>query len=199
MRPPGRGPDHLHRPVAGSRSGVLRFCGQAAKEVKGAVSTSAASTSVTRWKSLIFRRFPLRDRYIWMGRALKGLVSMRLRLHERTATMAVEFSMSAMRRPQPEKDRASQVETLERPRVVGRRPDEQGVSDDFCRLRRAIKRLHGCHSTHVASVSVTDTFRGRTVWVGTVEVFSLRAPMREAMLRLVSFPGARLGQRGRGS
>ena len=89
--------------------------------------------------------------------------------------MAVEFSMSAMRRPEPEKDRTNQVETLERPRVVGHRFDEQGVSDDLCRLQRAIKRLHGCHSTHLASVSVTDTFRGRTVWVGTVEVFSLRA------------------------
>jgi hypothetical protein len=89
--------------------------------------------------------------------------------------MAVEFSMSAMRRRQPGKERASQVETLERPRVEGHRPDEQGVSDDFSRLRRAIKRLHGCDSTHVATVSVADTFRGRAVWIGTVEIFSLRA------------------------
>jgi hypothetical protein len=41
------------------------------------------------------------------------------------------------------------------------------------RLREAIKRLHGCDSTHTQSVSVTESFQGQTVWDGAVEVFSL--------------------------
>lgn len=41
------------------------------------------------------------------------------------------------------------------------------------RLKDAIRRLHGCDATHVESVPVKETFRGKTVWDGTVEVFSL--------------------------
>ena len=48
-----------------------------------------------------------------------------------------------------------------------------GMTISFSHLQATIKRLHGCDSVHEASVPVTDTFRGRTVWVGTVEVFSL--------------------------
>jgi hypothetical protein len=44
---------------------------------------------------------------------------------------------------------------------------------DQDRLRDAIQRLHGCQSHHVESVAVTETFRGKTVWQGTVEVFDL--------------------------
>lgn len=40
-------------------------------------------------------------------------------------------------------------------------------------LKSAIYRLHGCDSTHVESVRVTETFEGETVWDGTVEVFDL--------------------------
>ena len=40
-------------------------------------------------------------------------------------------------------------------------------------LSQAIQRLHGCDSTHVESVRVTETFEGETVWDGTVEVFDL--------------------------
>ncbi len=43
----------------------------------------------------------------------------------------------------------------------------------FSHLQGTIKRLHGCDSRHEASVPVTNTFRGRDIWVGTVEVFSL--------------------------
>ena len=39
--------------------------------------------------------------------------------------------------------------------------------------RRAIRDLHGCDSTWVKSVAVTETFRGEIVWRGTVEVFDL--------------------------
>jgi len=40
-------------------------------------------------------------------------------------------------------------------------------------LRDVIRRLHGVESTHVASVPVKETFQGRTVWEGIVEVFDL--------------------------
>jgi hypothetical protein len=40
-------------------------------------------------------------------------------------------------------------------------------------LRNAIRDLHGCDSTWVKSVPVTETFQGQTVWDGTVGVFDL--------------------------
>ena len=36
-----------------------------------------------------------------------------------------------------------------------------------------IRRLHGVEATHVESVPVKETFRGKTVWDGIVEVFEL--------------------------
>ena len=41
-------------------------------------------------------------------------------------------------------------------------------------LRDVIHRLHGGEATHVESVPVKETFQGRTVWDGIVEVFELR-------------------------
>ncbi|HTW44046.1 MAG TPA: hypothetical protein VMD58_00755 [Acidobacteriaceae bacterium] len=40
-------------------------------------------------------------------------------------------------------------------------------------LRDVIHRLHGATATHVQSVPVTETFQGKTVWDGVVEVFDL--------------------------
>jgi hypothetical protein len=40
-------------------------------------------------------------------------------------------------------------------------------------LRDVIKRLHGVESTHVGSVPIKETFQGKTVWEGIVEVFDL--------------------------
>ena len=40
-------------------------------------------------------------------------------------------------------------------------------------LQNAILRMHGSDSKHVESVPVTETFQGRTVWAGIVEVFEL--------------------------
>ena len=40
-------------------------------------------------------------------------------------------------------------------------------------LKKVIHDLHGCGSTWVESVLVTETFEGQTVWDGTVEVFAL--------------------------
>jgi hypothetical protein len=40
-------------------------------------------------------------------------------------------------------------------------------------LRDVIRRLHGVESKHVGSVPIKETFQGRTIWDGCVEVFEL--------------------------
>lgn len=40
-------------------------------------------------------------------------------------------------------------------------------------LREVIRRLHGVESKHVESVPIKETFQGKTVWEGAVEVFEL--------------------------
>ena len=41
-------------------------------------------------------------------------------------------------------------------------------------LQDAIRRLHGVESEHVGSVPVIETYQGRTIWDGVVEVFDLK-------------------------
>jgi hypothetical protein len=41
-------------------------------------------------------------------------------------------------------------------------------------LKDAIRHLHGVEATHIESVPVKETFQGKTVWEGIVEVFELR-------------------------
>jgi len=40
-------------------------------------------------------------------------------------------------------------------------------------LRDVIRRLHGVESSHLESVPITETFEGKTIWEGIVEVFEL--------------------------
>ena len=40
-------------------------------------------------------------------------------------------------------------------------------------IRRAIRKFHKCESVHTESVHVHEHFQGRTIWEGTVEVFTL--------------------------
>jgi hypothetical protein len=40
-------------------------------------------------------------------------------------------------------------------------------------LQKAIKATHGCDSKHVEQVPVRETYQGKTVWEGNVEVFDL--------------------------
>ena len=47
-------------------------------------------------------------------------------------------------------------------------------------LRDVIRRLHGAEATHVESVSVKETFQGKTVWEGIVEVFDLHGHPKAA-------------------
>jgi hypothetical protein len=44
----------------------------------------------------------------------------------------------------------------------------------FDELREVIRHLHGVESKHVESVPVKETFQGKTVWEGVVEVFELK-------------------------
>jgi hypothetical protein len=47
------------------------------------------------------------------------------------------------------------------------------VRDHIAQLIEAIRRLHGCDSTHLETVPVTETFEGQTLWQGEVEVFDI--------------------------
>ena len=44
----------------------------------------------------------------------------------------------------------------------------------FDELRDVIRRLHGAEARHVESVPIKETYQGKTVWEGIVEVFELR-------------------------
>lgn len=47
------------------------------------------------------------------------------------------------------------------------------MNDYLKDLQAAIGRMHGCDSKHVASAPVIESFRGKIVWQGRVEVFDL--------------------------
>lgn len=44
---------------------------------------------------------------------------------------------------------------------------------DIDELREAIRAIHDVEPTHIKSVPVTETFNGKTLWDGIVEVFKL--------------------------
>src|ERR1700679_1589764 len=56
---------------------------------------------------------------------------------------------------------------------------ERRGSREGCRMtaieevREVIRHLHGVESIHVSSIPIKETFQGRTVWEGVVEVFDL--------------------------
>ena len=41
-------------------------------------------------------------------------------------------------------------------------------------LQNAVQQAHSCTAKHLESVPVREMFRGKIVWDGTVEVFSLK-------------------------
>lgn len=47
-------------------------------------------------------------------------------------------------------------------------------------LQDIIRKLHGVESKHVESVPVKETFQGKTVWDGIVEVFELKGHPKAA-------------------
>ncbi|HEY6803731.1 MAG TPA: hypothetical protein VI306_09145 [Pyrinomonadaceae bacterium] len=48
------------------------------------------------------------------------------------------------------------------------------MSDYINKLQKAIRDLHGCESQYLETVEVTETFQGKTIWQGDVEVFQIR-------------------------
>jgi hypothetical protein len=50
------------------------------------------------------------------------------------------------------------------------------------KMARAIRDLHGLQSTHVRSEPIRETFAGKTVWEGVVEVFSVRGHPRAGLV-----------------
>ena len=44
---------------------------------------------------------------------------------------------------------------------------------EIARLQKAILDLHGCDSAYAETVAVHETFQGKVVWDGDVEVFPL--------------------------
>jgi hypothetical protein len=47
-------------------------------------------------------------------------------------------------------------------------------SSDITELQNAIRAVHGCESTHIETVPVTEAFKGQVAWDGEVEVFRLK-------------------------
>jgi hypothetical protein len=48
------------------------------------------------------------------------------------------------------------------------------VKSHIKELAATIKRLHGAEATHVETVPVKESFEGKNVWRGEVEVFELK-------------------------
>lgn len=48
------------------------------------------------------------------------------------------------------------------------------MKDYITQLQDAIRKLHGCESQYLETVPVNETFQGKTVWQGEVEVFEIR-------------------------
>ena len=45
--------------------------------------------------------------------------------------------------------------------------------DHIAALKEAIYNLHGCHASHIRTARVHETFKGKTIWDGDVEVFTV--------------------------
>ena len=61
--------------------------------------------------------------------------------------------------------------------------------NDIERLQKAIRDLHGCDSTHMQTVAVHETFQGKIVWDGDVEVFLLIDHSRARRVYAWSYKG----------
>jgi hypothetical protein len=47
------------------------------------------------------------------------------------------------------------------------------IKDELSQLKESVESQHGGSATHVQSAPVKETFQGRIVWEGIVEVFDL--------------------------
>ena len=64
-------------------------------------------------------------------------------------------------------------------------------------LQRLIAELHGCSSEHLETVHVRETFLGKTLWEGDVEVFAVIEHPRAQRCFAWVFERRRRGKRGR--
>lgn len=60
--------------------------------------------------------------------------------------------------------------------------------NDLKALKRAIKDLHGLEAVHLHSEKVLETFQGKTVWEGTVEVFRVAGHPKTSLCFAWNFP-----------
>jgi len=64
-------------------------------------------------------------------------------------------------------------------------------------LQRVIAELHGCSSLHIETVWVHETFLGKSIWHGNVEVFLLSGHPRAEMCYAWTQPLVRKSKRVR--
>ena len=64
-------------------------------------------------------------------------------------------------------------------------------------LQDGIRRLHGVESKYVESVPIKETFQGKTVWEGIVEVFELVGHPKALSLRMAQITPMTLSQKSR--
>ncbi len=60
--------------------------------------------------------------------------------------------------------------------------------NDLKALKRAIKDLHGLEAVHLRSEKVLETFQGKTVWEGTVEVYQVAGHPKASLCYAWNFP-----------
>jgi len=60
-------------------------------------------------------------------------------------------------------------------------------------LEEAIRHMHGCEPTFVESVQVRETFNGRNVWAGEVQVFDVKG--HKSATRVYAWSHAMEGER----
>ncbi len=58
------------------------------------------------------------------------------------------------------------------------------MADYIQTLQQAIRKGFGCEAQHIESVPVSETYWGKKVWDGTVEVFAYRPRQGAESLRL---------------
>ena len=47
------------------------------------------------------------------------------------------------------------------------------MSGQIDKIKRAVEKAADCPASHLETVAVVDTFRGKTMWSGPVEIFEL--------------------------
>ena len=57
------------------------------------------------------------------------------------------------------------------------------------RLEKAIRDLHGCESVHVSTTRISEFFRGKLVWGGEVETFTIANHPQASTCYAWAYPG----------